>query len=95
MTKAKKRQARPRRVDDNPPLTAAQLRKFRPAQAVVPDLVEDYVRRRGRPPVEQPKVPLSLRIDPDVLDTFKSTGEGWQRRMHDALAKAAKRIKAA
>ena len=33
---------------------------------------------------------LILRIDPDVLDHYRATGEGWQRRMNDALRAAAK-----
>jgi uncharacterized protein (DUF4415 family) len=53
------------------------------------------VAKRGRPKLLRPKVLLTLRIDPDVLDAYKETGEGWQARMNEALAKAAKRIKAA
>lgn len=32
---------------------------------------------------------LTIRIDPEVIDWFKSGGEGWQVRMNDALRKAA------
>lgn len=31
------------------------------------------------------KVLLSVRYSPEVVDYFKSTGEGWQTRMDDAL----------
>jgi uncharacterized protein (DUF4415 family) len=31
------------------------------------------------------KVLLSVRYSPEVVEYFKSTGEGWQRRMDDAL----------
>lgn len=31
------------------------------------------------------KVLLSVRYSPEVVDYFKSTGEGWQRRMDEAL----------
>ncbi len=31
------------------------------------------------------KTPMSLRIDPDVLDFFKSTGKGFQTRMNAVL----------
>jgi uncharacterized protein (DUF4415 family) len=47
------------------------------------------VRVVGRPPSGKAKTAISLRVDPDVLDYFKSTGEGWQTRMNDALRKAA------
>lgn len=29
---------------------------------------------------------ISLRVDNDVLDAYKSTGKGWQTRMHEVLA---------
>jgi len=31
-----------------------------------------------------------LRIDRDVLDKFRATGEGWQSRINQALRKAVK-----
>jgi uncharacterized protein (DUF4415 family) len=46
-------------------------------------------RRPGRPPIENPKQAVSLRLEPEVLEKFRATGAGWQRRMNDVL-KAAK-----
>ncbi|QND42973.1 BrnA antitoxin family protein [Rhizobium leguminosarum bv. viciae] len=43
----------------------------------------------GRPPSGKATIAISLRIAPDVLEFYKSTGEGWQTRMNDALRKAA------
>jgi uncharacterized protein (DUF4415 family) len=34
----------------------------------------------------RPKQLVSLRIDPAVLEAYRATGAGWQRRMHDVLA---------
>ena len=79
------------RVDDpdNPPLTDAQLRRMRPAYRVRPELVAAQLRRGpGRPKLEQPKQQVTLRIDRDVLDKFRATGEGWQSRINLALRKA-------
>jgi uncharacterized protein (DUF4415 family) len=74
---------------DNPPLTDEQLRRMRPAYQVRPELLARQLRReRGRPKSERPKQQVTLRIDRDVLDKFRSTGEGWQRRINDALRKA-------
>lgn len=42
-------------------------------------------RRRGRPPGSGRKVQVSIRYHREVLDYFKSTGEGWQTRMDEAL----------
>ena len=44
---------------------------------------------RGRPKQLQTKVPVSLRLDPDVVEAFKADGPGWQSRMNAALRKAA------
>ncbi|CAN7775418.1 BrnA antitoxin family protein [Cupriavidus necator] len=42
--------------------------------------------RRGRGPQKTPrKVPLSLRIKPDILAAFQATGPGWQQRINAAL----------
>jgi uncharacterized protein (DUF4415 family) len=46
--------------------------------------------RAGRPPSENPKLALKLRIDPDVVEHFRATGPGWQTRINDALRRAAK-----
>ena len=43
---------------------------------------------RGRPKSDNPKQAISLRVDADVLDRFRSDGPGWQSRMNDALRKA-------
>jgi uncharacterized protein (DUF4415 family) len=45
------------------------------------------VRRPGErgPGKKAKKVLLSVRYSPDVVDYFKSTGEGWQTRMDEAL----------
>jgi uncharacterized protein (DUF4415 family) len=40
---------------------------------------------RGRPPLETPKVQLSMRYDADIIETFRASGEGWQTRMNNAL----------
>ena len=49
-------------------------------------------RGKGRPPLEQPKVSKTLRIDADVLEAFKRTGRGWQTRMNAALRSAARKL---
>ena len=45
---------------------------------------------RGRPKSKNPKEPVSLRLDGDVLRHFRRTGRGWQSRINLALRKAAK-----
>ena len=40
--------------------------------------------QRG-PQKQPPKVALTVRYSPEVVEYFKATGEGWQTRMNDAL----------
>jgi len=42
-------------------------------------------RLRGRPMGTGKKMQLTLRIDTDVIEYFKRSGDGWQTRMNDAL----------
>lgn len=65
-----------------------------------PELTSDYfaraelrdgtkVIRRGRPRSANPKQPVSLRLDPEVISWFKNLGDGWQTKMNEALREAA------
>ena len=79
-----------REVSDSPELTRADFAKARPFSEVFPDLSASI--RKGRGPNKAPtKKLVSLRLSPEVLDHFKSTGEGWQSRIDDTLRKAVKR----
>ena len=40
---------------------------------------------RGRPPLDTPKKLVSLRLDRDVIDSFRAGGPGWQSRINRAL----------
>lgn len=53
------------------------------------------LRRPGRPKVEQPKVPVTMRVDADVLDAIKASGTGWQTRVNQVLRDAVRRGKLA
>jgi uncharacterized protein (DUF4415 family) len=54
------------------------------------DLYEDNkLIRVGRPKKAAPKKAVNIRLDPDVLAYFRSTGPGWQSRVNAALRKAA------
>jgi uncharacterized protein (DUF4415 family) len=44
----------------------------------------------GRPKSKNPKRPVSIRLDPDVLSHFRRSGRGWQSRINAALRKVAK-----
>jgi uncharacterized protein (DUF4415 family) len=69
--------------------TDEELANARPFAEVFPDLAESIRRTRGRPAAENPKKQVTLRLDADVLERFRASGRGWQRRMNEALRKAA------
>jgi uncharacterized protein (DUF4415 family) len=45
--------------------------------------------RRGRPPLENPRKLLSLRLQPQVIAKWKASGPGWQTRMVKVLEQSA------
>ena len=59
---------------DAQPLTPKQLKTMVPMRAL-----------RGRPKSQNKKLLLSVRYSREVVEYFKSTGEGWQSRMDKVL----------
>lgn len=77
---------------ENPAWTREEFRAARPAREVIPEAFSDAPSRRGRGPQKAPtKQLVSLRINPDTIATYRKTGRGWQSRIDEDLAKAAKR----
>lgn len=75
--------------DDFPDLSEAELARLRPAEEILPDLVQDARRRRGKQkaPVKEQ---VTLRLDLDVVAHFKGDDpKGWQIRLNQALRHAA------
>ena len=75
--------------EENPELTEAYFRNARPALEVLaeafgPKIVEE-IRGRGRPKKADRKVNQTLRLDPDVLQSFRDTGSGWQSLINQVL----------
>jgi uncharacterized protein (DUF4415 family) len=50
--------------------------------------VGDTLIRRGRPKGSGTKQQITLRLDKEVIDHFRATGDGWQSRINEALMKA-------
>ncbi|MFT8613203.1 MAG: BrnA antitoxin family protein [Gluconobacter oxydans] len=71
---------------DNPELTEADFQAMKAAAVVVPTLAE--AKRVRGPQKAATKRSVSLRLDQDVLEKFKSTGPGWQTRINDTLRRA-------
>lgn len=77
-----------RRYADDAPLSKNELKTARSARVAAPELVAAYeagkMRTVGRPAGSN-KTAISLRLDSDVLNFFKSQGNGWQSRINNAL----------
>jgi uncharacterized protein (DUF4415 family) len=61
--------------DDSPKLTGEQIARMKPAHP-------EYWK------VEPVKIPLSIKIDADVLAWFKAKGKGYQTRINKVLREA-------
>lgn len=75
---------------DNPEWTAEDFANARPASEVLPQLFSAKVARemlkpRGRPRAAHPKERINIRLSHEVVEHFKSSGEGWQTRIDAAL----------
>lgn len=74
---------------DNPEATDEELVHARPFADALPDLYAGIQRARGRPKIEHPKQRVTIRLDSDVLATYRAGGRNWQTRINDILRKAA------
>ena len=48
-----------------------------------------FPKKMGRPPAALTKEVVTIRLDRDVVDHFKASGDGWQTRINEALRKVA------
>jgi uncharacterized protein (DUF4415 family) len=46
--------------------------------------------KRGRPRALSAKISTTIRLDRDVIAHFKAEGRGWQKRINEALRRAAR-----
>jgi uncharacterized protein (DUF4415 family) len=49
--------------------------------------------RRGRPPSANRKIPVKLRIDPDLVAALRASGPGWHTRLNELIREAVQRAK--
>ncbi|MEQ9811139.1 MAG: BrnA antitoxin family protein [Azospirillaceae bacterium] len=74
-----------------PELGPEWFEQARPAQERHPEIVANPPRGRGRPPSEDPKVAVSIRLDREIIEHFKAGGSGWQTRINMVLRRAMRR----
>ena len=74
---------------DDEAATDEQLAQARPFAEALPELARTLRRSAGgRPRSTEPKVPVSIRLDREVVEKFRATGLGWQSRINEALRNA-------
>jgi uncharacterized protein (DUF4415 family) len=93
MASESKRPRPPADYDPMPELTDEEIKQLRPARELFEEMGIPMPVPRGRPKAERPKKSVTMRVDAEALDYFKSTGSGWQTRVNDLLVKEARRLK--
>ena len=72
-------------VLDNPEWTVEDFAQARPFPEVFPELAKRLRRARTQKPAKEL---ISLKLDADVIDRFRSGGRNWQARINEVLRKA-------
>jgi uncharacterized protein (DUF4415 family) len=83
--------------EDNPEWTAADFATAQPFSdafpaehaALIAEKAAFAKRARGRPAKEHPKKNVTIRLDSDLIDALRASGDGWQSRINDVLRRAA------
>jgi len=67
-------------------ITAEDVALFKPFSALPKNEQKMLLSIRRRGPQKSPKkVPISIRLSPEVAEGLRATGIGWQRRADEAL----------
>jgi uncharacterized protein (DUF4415 family) len=67
-------------------ITAEDVARFKPFSALPASEQKVLLKLRKRGPQKSPKkVPISIRLSPDVAEGLRATGNGWQGRADEAL----------
>ena len=79
-------------LDDVPEMRKEDFRTAVRLRNVMPEVVEAMKRGRGRPKAEHPKERVSLRLEPGIIEAYRATGTGWQRRIERTLQAGVQRL---
>jgi uncharacterized protein (DUF4415 family) len=82
--------------DENPEWTEEDFKRARPASEVLreqfgDEIANELLKPRGRPPLENPKERINIRLSHEVVHHFKESGPGWQSRIDSVLVEFVKR----
>ena len=81
--------------EDNPEWTDEDFERAQFVEDLPPDLrvaiLKAFPKTKLLGPQKAPKkIPVSIRLSPEVVEYFKAGGPGWQRRIDEALKRIAK-----
>jgi len=68
--------------DENPQWTEGDFKRAVPFSALPESL---QAKLRGRPKAAVTKERITIRLSPEVVETFRASGDGWQTRVDAAL----------
>jgi uncharacterized protein (DUF4415 family) len=91
MVSDRKRPPPPPDYDPMPELTDEEILQLRPAREWFELHGIPMPVPRGRPKAEKVKTSVTIRIDADVVESYKASGPGWQTRMNEDLREGARR----
>jgi uncharacterized protein (DUF4415 family) len=69
----------------NPEWNRKDFERAMPFSGLPPELRRTLSGRTRGPQRAAKKVPVSIRLSPDVVEAFRSTGAGWQARVDEIL----------
>jgi uncharacterized protein (DUF4415 family) len=70
---------------ENPEWTHADFARAVPISGLPPGLQVTLSARKRGPQKELRKVPVSIRLSPEVVKAFRASGSGWQARVDEIL----------
>jgi len=53
---------------------------------VVAGIKSGRMKVRGRPRLQDKKVPISIRLEPDTLESLRALGPGWQTKLSNKIS---------
>jgi uncharacterized protein (DUF4415 family) len=68
---------------ESPPLTDEELSRMRPVREMLPDIPR-FIKVRGKQKAPTKKQ-IHIRLNPEIVDYFKSQGRGWQTKINEVL----------
>ena len=70
---------------ENPEWTRADFARSVPLSGLPPGLQATLSARKRGPQKTLKKVPVSIRLSPEVVEAFRASGAGWQSRVDEIL----------